>query len=69
LENALVRRARGPVLQQTGRPRKYRYRFVNPMMQPFVIMHGLANGLITEEKVQDLQEKQATARGTLSADL
>ncbi len=40
---------RGPVLQQTGSERRFRFRFVNPMMQPFVIMHGLADGLITDE--------------------
>lgn len=39
---------RGPVLQQTGAERRYRFRFVNPMMQPFVIMNGLAEGLITD---------------------
>lgn len=38
---------RGPVLTQTGFPRRYRYRFVDPMMAPFVIMDGLAKGLIS----------------------
>ncbi len=32
---------RGPILQKTGTSRLYRYRFVNPLMQPFVIMKGL----------------------------
>lgn len=31
---------RGPILHRTGTTRKYRYRFVNPLMQPFVIMQG-----------------------------
>lgn len=39
---------RGPILHQTGTERRYRFRFVNPMMQPFIIMHGLAEGLITD---------------------
>jgi hypothetical protein len=56
---------RGPVLQQVGTARRFRYRFVNPMMQPFVIMHGLATGLITGTKLQQLQEKQTEGRGTL----
>jgi hypothetical protein len=46
--NELSAPARGPVLQQTGEQRRYRFRFVNPMMQPFVIMLGLAGGLITD---------------------
>lgn len=40
---------RGGVLSKTGSERNYRFRFVNPMMQPYVIIHGLANGLITQE--------------------
>lgn len=37
---------RGQILQQTGEPHSRRYRFRNPMMQPFVIMKGLSDGLI-----------------------
>ncbi|MBW3636082.1 MAG: hypothetical protein KY445_06400, partial [Armatimonadetes bacterium] len=40
--------ARGAILQRRGDPRRYRFRFVNPLMQPFVIMYGLANQLIDE---------------------
>jgi Cdc6-like AAA superfamily ATPase len=39
----------GPVLQKTGHRRRYRYRFLNPLMQPYVVMKGIAEGLITEE--------------------
>jgi len=38
--------ARGPVLQKTGSPRRYRFRFINPMMQPFVLMRGRDKGLL-----------------------
>ena len=31
---------RGPILRRTGTPRRYRYRFVNPLMQPFAVMQG-----------------------------
>lgn len=31
---------RGGVLQKVGEKRRYRYRFANPLMQPFVIMQG-----------------------------
>jgi hypothetical protein len=45
---------RGPVLEQIGSERKYRYRFIEPMMQPFILMHGRRNGLITREQVNEL---------------
>jgi Cdc6-like AAA superfamily ATPase len=37
---------RGPVLKKTGYPRRYRYRFINPLLGPFIVMDGLAKGLI-----------------------
>jgi vacuolar-type H+-ATPase subunit F/Vma7 len=40
---------RGCMLQKEGARRRFRYRFSNPLMQPFVVMKGLASGLITEE--------------------
>ena len=42
---------RGKILEQTGTSRKYRYRFPEPMMQPFILMVGLANKLITREQI------------------
>ncbi len=45
---------RGPVLQRTGVPRRYRYRFFNPLMRPFVLMRGIAEELINEERLADL---------------
>ena len=38
---------RGPVLQKQGVRRRYRYRFINPLLQPYVLFHGLSNRLIT----------------------
>ncbi len=46
---------RRSVLQRIGEPRKYFYRFENPLLQPFVILSGLASDLITEEQIQELQ--------------
>lgn len=40
---------RGYILQKKGEPRRYRYRFKNPLMQPFVLIHGLANAFMPEE--------------------
>lgn len=45
---------RGAILEQIGSERKYRYRFVEPMMQPFVLMQGLRNNLITRQQVSEL---------------
>lgn len=42
---------RGPILQKTGIPRLFRYKFIDPLMQPYVIMQGVRNGLI---KLADL---------------
>jgi Cdc6-like AAA superfamily ATPase len=47
--NAFCEEARGPVLQRTGSTRRYRFRFENPLMQPYVIMDGIRKGLITED--------------------
>jgi Cdc6-like AAA superfamily ATPase len=38
---------RGNILEKRGSRRNYRYRFNNPLMQPFVIMQGFACGKIT----------------------
>lgn len=39
---------RGPVLQKTGVSRRYRYRFINPMLQPYVLMQGLSKRYIDD---------------------
>jgi Cdc6-like AAA superfamily ATPase len=56
--NDFAEAARGPVLHKTGTARRFRFRFINPMMQPFVVLHGLANDLVGEETVQQLEAKQ-----------
>jgi Cdc6-like AAA superfamily ATPase len=48
---------RGPILQRTGPARKYRYRFVNPLMQPFVIMQGFKGNKITKTLLDKLQKR------------
>ncbi|MFZ2752654.1 MAG: AAA family ATPase [Lysobacteraceae bacterium] len=40
--------ARKSVLERFGEPRNYRYRFTDPLLQPFVIMKGLADGVIDD---------------------
>ena len=42
---------RGPVLSRSGIKRRYRFRFLNPLMQPYVIMNGLTTGLIARDQI------------------
>jgi hypothetical protein len=42
---------RGAVLQREGEPRRYFYRFADPIMQPYVVLNGLAEGRITDEQL------------------
>jgi hypothetical protein len=37
---------RGPVLQRIGWPRRYKFRFIDPLMEPYVVMRGLSQNLI-----------------------
>jgi hypothetical protein len=43
---------RGPVLAKTGQEYRWRYRFVNPLVQPYVLMKGLDEGKITESDLK-----------------
>lgn len=47
--------ARGAVLQREGTPRRYFYRFSDPILQPYVVLTGLAEGLITEDQLRRFQ--------------
>lgn len=40
---------RGQVLRMTGMEYRWRYQFRNPLLQPYVLMHGLDAGYITED--------------------
>lgn len=42
---------RGRVLERKGERRKYRFRFSESIMEPYVVMRGIAEGLITKEDV------------------
>jgi hypothetical protein len=43
---------KGNALVREGETRRLRYRFVNPLMRPYVIMRGVTEGLLTEEMRQ-----------------
>ena len=42
---------RGAILQRLGRPHQYRFRFSNPLMQPYVLMRGLQRKLLNLEDI------------------
>lgn len=52
--NDFCEEKRGPIFQRTGSPRSYRFRFINPLMQPYVIIDGLAKNLIDQNTLQRL---------------
>lgn len=39
---------RGPVLQRIGEKRRFRFRFQNPLVQPFAVMQGFAGSKISD---------------------
>lgn len=45
---------RGPVFEQIGSERRYRYRFINPLMRPYVIARGLQDRMISEQDLEQL---------------
>jgi hypothetical protein len=46
--NDLCSDERGSILEREGARGRYRYRFVQPIIQPFIIMKSLATGVLTE---------------------
>ena len=52
--DAFCKDGRGPTLIKEGRRRRYRYQFTVPLMRPFIILRGIADGLIQAEVLSDL---------------
>jgi Cdc6-like AAA superfamily ATPase len=48
---AFCEEERGLILERRGPPRKVQYRFVKPLMEPYVVLRGLADGLIKEAQL------------------
>jgi hypothetical protein len=59
--NAFCEPERAQVLQRFGTPRNYRYRFSDPMLQPFVILKGLNEGRLTDEIAEIFSTKPQLA--------
>jgi len=41
---------RGPVFQKYSAARQHKYRFVNPLLEPFTIIHALATGMLPKSQ-------------------
>jgi Cdc6-like AAA superfamily ATPase len=48
---------RGAVLQREGSSRRYFYRFSDPIFQPYVVLNGLSQGMITDEQLRRFQDR------------
>lgn len=57
--NAFCEPERGPMLQKIGRERKFRFRFVNPLMQPYITMQGFKDAFIAQEHIAALRRPDA----------
>ena len=45
---------RGPVLERSGSPRTYRYRFRDPLLPPYIFMTAMSTGLVTAAQLNQL---------------
>jgi len=52
---------RGNILQRHGEPRRYFYRFDDPMMQPYVILTGLSNETINDDRLREIKSTVANS--------
>jgi hypothetical protein len=50
---------RGPILQKTGTKRRFKYRFTNPLMQPYVIMNGMATKKINSQLLNKISRQRS----------
>ncbi len=46
---------RGNVLEKSGKERRFRFRFSNPLLQPFIIMRGISDKMLTGDLMSLLQ--------------
>ena len=47
--DAFCKEERGPTLVKEGQTRRYRYRFAVPLLRPYVLLQGIAKGLISAD--------------------
>jgi len=50
---------RGRILTREGETRRFRYRFVSPLMRPYIVMRGFSEGLLTKKMMAELDAQSA----------
>jgi Cdc6-like AAA superfamily ATPase len=50
--------SRGPILEKSGTSRRFRFKFRNPLVQPFIIMNGLTSGMVSGDLITELRRKR-----------
>jgi hypothetical protein len=56
LEKFSSDKERGPILDK---PHRFRFRFKNPLLQPYIIMKGIIDGLVKDDMLNLLEAKEA----------
>lgn len=56
--NEFCSNKRGPVLARKGTERRYRFRFIDPLMQPFATMQGITKGIIEKEALREMVQME-----------
>jgi Cdc6-like AAA superfamily ATPase len=49
---------RGAILQREGSSRRYFYRFSDPIFQPYVVLNGLSQNLISDAQLRRIQHRE-----------
>lgn len=49
---------RGAILQREGSSRRYFYRFSDPIFQPYVVLNGLSQNLISDAQLRRIQRRE-----------
>jgi Cdc6-like AAA superfamily ATPase len=60
--------SRGLVLERRGTPRKYKFRFRNPLLRPYIIMKGINDGDVGGGLLEHMQAIKKPEQGTLFDD-
>lgn len=63
--NEFCEEKRGPALQRIGEERRYRYRFRDPLMQPFVIINAFGTGKLGVNVLDQIIEGMAKKNETV----
>lgn len=58
--NSFCEESRAKILEKKGERRRYRFRFKESIMEPYVLMKGIADGLMDEEDVVALESEQVS---------